>query len=369
MPRPATRTATITKRAIEPPSSGTPASANAPATATTTATTAPSAKRVHCERTNVNRTRRILAARVAFGSSHDISAAWAVGVCGPAVNNFGSVGPIWSGSAASRLNPPVSRPHSAVATMHAAIAPADDPPMFTNLWVRASSHAANGYTTPLVIPPFMTRSHSSGTSALSGYDASRSSRARSRACSTSCGDRVVAVSATPDTPFYGLARRDASLPVDATAEQAELIALRVGEHDPRNVTLADVDPARAQREQALELFGLVDTRRTDVEVKAILDGLRLWNGSEDQQGRAGVVPCRRRPAQSFSSSMTGQPSTSPQKWATTFGSFASMLISVKTLAMATASQLPLFGTTARWCRTQDRSGAPVTSSSCRRPWR
>ena len=122
MPRPATRTATITKRAIEPPSSGTPASANATSTRPRHGRRGRrAAKRVHCERSNVNRTRRILAARVAFGSSHAISAAWAVGVCGPAVNNFGSVGPISSGSAASRLNPPVSRPHSAAATMHAAI--------------------------------------------------------------------------------------------------------------------------------------------------------------------------------------------------------------------------------------------------------
>ena len=97
-----------------------------------------------------------------------MSAACAVRVRGPAVNNFGSVGPISSGNAASRLKPPSSRPHSAAATMHAAMAPADEPPMFTNLRVRASSHAASGYTTPLVMPPFITRSHSCATSALSG---------------------------------------------------------------------------------------------------------------------------------------------------------------------------------------------------------
>jgi hypothetical protein len=38
------------------------------------------------------------------------------------------------------------------------MAPAEAPPMLRNRYDRAISHTANGYTTPLVIPPFMTMS-------------------------------------------------------------------------------------------------------------------------------------------------------------------------------------------------------------------
>ena len=66
--------------------------------------------------------------------------------------------PIHSGSAASFWKPPRSRPYSAAAAPAAAIAPAEVPPTFAKRYVRASSQSACGYTTPLVMPPFITTS-------------------------------------------------------------------------------------------------------------------------------------------------------------------------------------------------------------------
>src|SRR5207244_660648 len=67
-------------------------------------------------------------------------------------------------------------------------------------------------------------------------------------------------------------------------EEAELVALGVGEHDPRHlVALADVDLAGAEGEQALELLGLVAPRRVDVDVDAVLRHLRFGYGYEDEQ--------------------------------------------------------------------------------------
>src|ERR1700681_2308767 len=61
---------------------------------------------------------------------------------------------------ASVSKPPHSRPYSAAATNAAAIAPAEEPPTLRNRYRRARCVAARGYTTPLVMPPFITMSHS-----------------------------------------------------------------------------------------------------------------------------------------------------------------------------------------------------------------
>ena len=50
---------------------------------------------------------------------------------------------------------------------------------------------------------------------------------------------------------------------------------RVGEHDPRLLTLTDVDAAGAEAEQARQLLVLVAPDRAHVDVQAVLDRLRL----------------------------------------------------------------------------------------------
>src|SRR5918912_445856 len=70
-------------------------------------------------------------------------------------------------------------------------------------------------------------------------------------------------------------------------QQAELVALRVGQHTPRDLgRLANVDPPRPEGEQALEFGVLVSTGRVDVDVDAVLNGLWLWHGHKDQCWRA-----------------------------------------------------------------------------------
>jgi len=52
----------------------------------------------------------------------------------------------------------VSRPNSAAAANAAAMAPDDAPPMFRKEYLSLRRRMADGYTIPLVIPPFMIRS-------------------------------------------------------------------------------------------------------------------------------------------------------------------------------------------------------------------
>src|SRR5215213_5320772 len=73
--------------------------------------------------------------------------------------NFDNSEPaISSGIVAMRSYPPVARPNSAAAVIAAASAPADVPPILFSRYFLASSTTASGYTTPLVIPPFITTS-------------------------------------------------------------------------------------------------------------------------------------------------------------------------------------------------------------------
>src|SRR5437899_1801457 len=67
-------------------------------------------------------------------------------------------------------------------------------------------------------------------------------------------------------------RRSLGAGLDDPAQQAELVALGVGEHVPAHVALTDVDLRRAQCQQAFQLALLVAARRRDdVEVQSILD--------------------------------------------------------------------------------------------------
>jgi hypothetical protein len=74
----------------------------------------------------------------------------------------------WAETSASPANPACGpsasparqrrSPSAAAAATAAAIAPAEVPPMFLKRYSRASDSTALGYTIPLVMPPFMTRS-------------------------------------------------------------------------------------------------------------------------------------------------------------------------------------------------------------------
>src|SRR4051812_49254615 len=66
----------------------------------------------------------------------------------------------------------------------------------------------------------------------------------------------------------------------ARSEHAELIALRIGEHDPRMVALSQVRPRRAECKQPLDFD--VSVVWPEVEVQAILDRLRLRDGGEEE---------------------------------------------------------------------------------------
>jgi hypothetical protein len=74
-----------------------------------------------------------------------------------------SLAPSSSGRRLSSANPAslpdVCRRCSAAAHAAAAMAPADVPPMFLKRYLFDSSAISLGYTTPLVMPPFITRSH------------------------------------------------------------------------------------------------------------------------------------------------------------------------------------------------------------------
>lgn len=80
---------------------------------------------------------------------------------------------------------------------------------------------------------------------------------------------------------------DAAL-VGATAKQAELVSLGIGEHDPARLTLADVDATGAQCEQPLQLRGLIVARWSKIEVKPVLHRLRFRYGEEKHGHRPGA---------------------------------------------------------------------------------
>ena len=71
------------------------------------------------------------------------------------------------------------------------------------------------------------------------------------------------------------------------AEDAELVAFRVGEHDPRHVTLADVDSGGAVLEQPGDLGGLIVG--AEVEMQSVLG--RLVTGGAEEQDPGHLVGC------------------------------------------------------------------------------
>jgi len=61
-------------------------------------------------------------------------------------------------------------------------------------------------------------------------------------------------------------------------QDAELVALRIGQHHPRNLTLPDIDTRRAEGDQSIDLCLLVI--RTQVKVEAVLNHLGRFDGYE-----------------------------------------------------------------------------------------
>ena len=68
------------------------------------------------------------------------------------------------------------------------------------------------------------------------------------------------------------------------SEHTELVALRIGEHDPRLLALSDVRSRRAERKQPLDLD--VSVVWPEVEVQPILDRLRLRDLDEEESRQA-----------------------------------------------------------------------------------
>lgn len=63
--------------------------------------------------------------------------------------------------------------------------------------------------------------------------------------------------------------------VDSAAEETEFVALRIGQHDPCLVALADVNSPCPESEQTIEFLRLIDAQRSDVEMQPILGHLLL----------------------------------------------------------------------------------------------
>ena len=70
----------------------------------------------------------------------------------------------------------------------------------------------------------------------------------------------------------------------ARPEYAELVALRIQEHNPGLLALAHVSMCRSQSDQATHLS--VAIVRSEVEVQSVLVQLRLGNRDKEQTGRA-----------------------------------------------------------------------------------
>src|SRR6476659_9030164 len=78
--------------------------------------------------------------------------------------------------------------------------------------------------------------------------------------------------------------------ISARRQHAELVALGVGEHDPRDIALPDVDPPRSERDETLDLRILVAVdRRCDVEMQPVLPRLGRAGGWAERRERTSSV--------------------------------------------------------------------------------
>src|SRR5262245_18031413 len=77
--------------------------------------------------------------------------------------------------------------------------------------------------------------------------------------------------------------------VNPAAQQAELVALRVGEHVPADLALADVGRRGAEIEQPAQLGVLLAVGGVEIQVQPVLGALRLGSLGEVDAER-----CRRR---------------------------------------------------------------------------
>src|SRR5580704_11803229 len=77
----------------------------------------------------------------------------------------------------------------------------------------------------------------------------------------------------------------------AAGQDAELVALRVGQDNPALLALADIGVPGAQAEQAADLLALLPVGRAEVEMEPVLDALALGHAGEGQyrRHRAAVV--------------------------------------------------------------------------------
>lgn len=81
----------------------------------------------------------------------------------------------------------------------------------------------------------------------------------------------------------------AALACRVTPQDAELVALRIGQNRPSEVrpVAPVVDHARAQREDPLDLCVTVAVRRTEADVLAILHRLVLRDSEEEEPPAVG----------------------------------------------------------------------------------
>jgi hypothetical protein len=85
-------------------------------------------------------------------------------------------------------------------------------------------------------------------------------------------------------------RLRAELGIDPPVQDTKLVALGIGQHDPRRVALADVDPAGSPAQDTVHFLGLIATGRAHVQMDAVFDRLFPRHDPEHQEH---VGTCRR----------------------------------------------------------------------------
>ena len=104
----------------------------------------------------------------------------------------------------------------------------------------------------------------------------------SRPATGTAGGAVEERRVIPCRPLLGIGPKPST-------KDAELIAFRVGEYNPRRVTLPDIGPPSTEGKETFDFCGLID--RTEVKMESVLACLLLRNRHE-QQARH---PIRSRP--------------------------------------------------------------------------
>jgi hypothetical protein len=81
----------------------------------------------------------------------------------------------------------------------------------------------------------------------------------------------------------------------AWRQHTELVVVGIGHDDPIDISLADVDPPRPQRDESVDFCSLIAVgRRSDVEMESVLPGFGVQRGAAPRDHRSGEVRCADR---------------------------------------------------------------------------